>query len=28
VADLARYRLALKGEGELNRDRHESDDED
>jgi hypothetical protein len=28
VADLARYGLALKGEGELNPDRYESDDED
>lgn len=28
VADLARYRLALKGEGELNPDRYEFGDED
>jgi hypothetical protein len=28
VADLARYGLALKGEGELNPDRYEADDED
>ena len=28
VADLARYGLALKGEGELNPDRYEFDDED
>jgi hypothetical protein len=28
VADLAHYGVALRGEGELNPDRHESDDED
>jgi hypothetical protein len=28
VADLARYGLTLKGEGDLNPDRYEDDDED